>query len=264
MSKHKNKNVSNRVVTGTVVAAALLLMSGSFAVASGAIDGSGNMLGAVFTSFMGNSTISISKAANSPKGSIVRNENQTLATFNVSVKNVKHWATLQQLNVEVPITGATPSALAVADFNAQYSYCLPAGKTYGYGFKGGSCGSIKLTPASVQRVNNVYKLVFYMTIPVYPEQGNGTLMVMGTPLYVGAAAKDVALTVRVASGVARGENCKNITYGIKAKYGYTKCTSVAAVIAVGSARGNTLLVERPYGYVKPAVRPTTFPPETKQ
>lgn len=251
MSKRLQRNVSKRLVTGTVVAAAFLLMGGSFALASGAIDTSSSMLGAVLTSFTGGSTITISKASNTPSGPVVRNTNQTLATFNVSVRNAKSWATLQKLNVEVPITGSTAARLFVSDFSAHYSYCLPAGKTYGYGFKGGSCGSVKLTPASVQRENNTYKLVFYMTIPVYPEQGNGTLLVMGTPAYAGAVANNSALTVRVASGTGRGEQCRNITYGLKARYGYTKCAPVAAVIAVGSARGNTLSVERAYGYTKP-------------
>lgn len=249
MAKRNQKKVSKQLVSGTVVVAAFILMGTSFALASGSIAGSDSLLGAALSAVTSKPSVTITKAANSLTGGTSSGKNEKLAAFNITVKNVKWWATVQQVVVNIPITS---SALVVSDFSATYSYCIPKGTSYGYGFAGGSCSTKYLKPSIVERNGNTYKLVFGVELPVFPEQGTGTFVISGTPKYTSIPVRDTSLSVNISSGLARGDSCKNITYGInKSRYGYTKCSAVNASVITTYARGNSITVKRPYGYTSP-------------
>ena len=254
MSKRRQKNISSKWVTGSVVAAAVLLMGSSFAVASGAADGSGSMLAAALTSFSssGKTVITVSAQPGGVNKRIYPNkEEQYIGAFSTTVTGVKSWATLNQIVVEIPITGVGASDLLLSDIKADFKSCIPAGKTYGYGFKSrGECASYKFTTSSVVRNGNTYNVVFLNHAPLYPEQDVGGITVTATASYSSTVRSFATLSTKITQAYARGEVCKKVAYGYKNKYSYTKCEGGPAQVNLGAARGPSIIVDLPYGYPK--------------
>ncbi|MES2014371.1 MAG: hypothetical protein V4437_00965 [Patescibacteria group bacterium] len=254
---------SVKVVVSLV--AAVIIAGGAFFLASGAAVASPNnaVANVISAIFSGKPTITISHASVSPSGTLVVDKEQTLAVFDVRANNVKWQATLNSLTMSVQLSGAQASYLGVNDYTLTYHYCTNAGTTYGYGYKGGSCGTMSgLKPSSMTRSGDTYTLVFQKEIPIYLAQSGGTLTLSAVPTYVRAGMKVVQVRAYITSGTGIGDQCKTIRYGFNNKYGYSKCGNQEAVVNVSGAKGGILTVMRPPGYgypTKPVVVPPTPP-----
>lgn len=260
MTAMNKKGNSMKVFLSLLVAG--VITGGSFFAVSGvAVADSNALVANVLSSFSGRPTVIIARSAKSPTGSLVNDASQTLAVFDVKATNVKWQATLNSFTVSVPISGRQASALEVTDFALHYDYCVKEGVTYGYGYKGGSCGKMSfLEPTSVSFINgDTYVLVFKKDLPIYLKQTTGTITIVGKPSYTRAGMQAAQLRASVASGSAVGDQCKTIRYGYKNKYGYSKCGNQSATVNVGSAKGNSLTVKRPPGYGYPPTPPVTPP-----
>lgn len=257
MTAMNKKRNSTKVFLSLLVAA--VITGASFFVASGMALADSNVLVAnVLSAFSGKPTIIISRSSQSPTGTLVNDVPQVLAVFDVKATNVKWQATLDSFTVSIPLSGRQASALSVTDFVLHYAYCIDAGVTYGYGYKGGSCGLIQnLEPVSVARNGDTYTLVFKKELPVYLTQTTGTITIAGKPSYTRAGMQAVQLKASIVSGSGVGDQCKTIRYGYKNKYGYSKCGNQSATVNVGSAKGNPLTVKRPPGYGYPVTPPVT-------
>lgn len=255
-----SKIPSRNVTVAFLLVAGLIVGGGSFAMASGDIAMSPtSLLAAVYSSLSGKPIVYLTKSTSSPSGTVTTGGNRTLAVFDVSAKNVTLEANLKSISVEIPRTGTAASNLTLSNIYATYSYCIPSGVTYGYGYKGGNCSSVKTTQASsvvATAAGTTYKLQFLLNAPVYPQQNRGVLTVYALPSYsVGGTATDIAsIRVGITSGQVSGDQCasyKSIPAGNHSaeylkNYGYSKCVSVAGSVTAVSA--NTLQVQRSYGY----------------
>lgn len=244
-------------------AAALILVLGSFSIASGdVLSSSSSMLAAAVAAISGKPTLIISRSSDSPSGTIPTTAVgvQTLAVFNVAAKNVTHWATLQNISGQVVVTAPLSSWLGVNTITLEYRYCIPAGKTYGYGWQGGNCAVVSipatLAEATRNKVTGLYTFNFNSSIPVYPQASPSTLVVKGVPMYaytgsaVRSGSADGKFQVQLVNISATGDQCTTVKVAAKGTakaYGYSKCiTSNAEVNIVNN--GNTLTASRPYGY----------------
>ncbi|MES2134871.1 MAG: hypothetical protein V4449_01345 [Patescibacteria group bacterium] len=260
-SKNKNGQTAKMVFS---LLAAVVITGGAFFVASGTVLADSNSLvAAVLSAFSGKPVITITRASTSPSGTLALDQRQTLAVFDVKATNVKWQANLDSFTVSIPISGAG-SALAINDFAFSYTYCTTSGVAYGYGYQGGACGTMSsLEPSSVTRNGNTYTLVFVKSIPVYLKQSSGMITITGTPTYVTAGMKAAQIRVAVTAGTGIGDQCKAIQSSDKKKNGYLQCSNQSALVNVGSAKGNTLVVTRPpgYGYPTTPVQATTTIPK---
>ncbi len=232
---------------------ALLLIGFSFAFASGSLPDLTLTLASAASSITGKPTVLVGRSGGSPSGIIKGNESQSLANFDVSVKNVTFWATMGSISVQANLTQGANAPVALKDFYMKYSYCIPAGKSYGYGWKSGGCTSTILQPSSVVKNDQGYEVSFYgPNTRIYPQQSYGALSVVATPVYAytGASKKSPAtnakIQVSLTQASATGDQCKKFSrsYG----YGYGGCTSSGANVNIQAGRGYTLTVQRPYGY----------------
>ena len=247
-----------------VFIAGIALVAGAFLFASGSLtDGSNSLLAAVFGVFSNQPSVTFSRSETSPSGIIPSGVDQNLASFNVTVRNVKWQANLQTVVVSIPVTGTSAANTLLTNIRAHYKYCIPQGTTYGYGYKGGSCGTINLEPKSSVREGNTYKLTFMGSIPVYPNQSYGAFIVSGKPGYTSKyiiGTQQVRVEVASVSGI--GDQCRVIRYGYKNRsFAYTKCGNTPLNTGFSRAVGNTLSLKNPYGYKKPIIEPPVVNPQ---
>ena len=235
--------------------AAVVLVGGSFALASGSIiESSNSLFASVSASISGKPIVFIGRDGASPKGNIPMGKNSALAIYDISARNVTHWATLKYVSIRTIITSAPDAPLSLSDITMSYNYCIPTGATYGYGYKSGGCGTIKVVPSSVTKTGNDYVVNFNGTIPVYPQQSYGAFTIYATPMYAYTATAKRAqvanarLQVRVVSAIASGDQCKWTSNPSTHAYGYTGCIAQDAIINIQAGFGNLLTVVRPYGY----------------
>ncbi len=249
MKSLRPKNSKRYLTLASIVAGAGLLAGGSFALASGQFVGApGSFLAAVFSAMSSKPAIVISNSAVSPRGSITTGGVRTIAVFEMSSKNVTHWATLRVLPINITTMGKTASSLKLSKFDLSYKYCIPAGVKYGYGYMGGNCGTISIPVNVVSSGGNTYTLALNSPVPVYP-QATGQLVLRAYVAYgVGGSAGDSAnLRVNIPTGAARGDQCRAYTYSSKTRsYGYSQCLPLQA--HVYGASSNTISVQRSYGY----------------
>lgn len=232
---------------------ALLLMGFSFAFASGSLPDLTLTLASAASSITGKPTVLIGRSGGSPSGTIKGNESQSLANFDISVKNVTFWATMRTITVQTNVTQGVNAPVTLKDFYMKYSYCIPAGKSYGYGWKSGGCASMILQPSSVVKNEQGYEVSFYgPNMRIYPQQSYGALSVVATPVYpyTGASKKTTSTNAKIqvllTQASATGDQCKKASrsYG----YGYGGCSSSSANVNIQAGKGYTLTVQRPYGY----------------
>ncbi len=264
----KKKTVTPRKASASrpigVFIAGIALVAGAFLFASGSVlDGSNSLLAAVFSVFSGQPSVTFSRSDTSPSGIIPSGVDQNLASFNVNVRNVQWQANIQSVIVSVPVTGTSAKNTLITNLRAHYKYCIPQGTTYGYGYKGGSCGTINLEPKSSVREGNTYKLTFMGAIPVFPNQSYGAFIVSGKPGYASKfiiGNQQVRVDVASISGV--GDQCQVIRYGYKNKnFAYKKCRNIPLNTGFSRASGNTLTIKNPYGYLKPIIEPPVVNPQ---
>ncbi len=236
------------------VLAAVALIGGSFYFSSGnGFTGASSLLAAVVSTISGKPTITIAKSGDSPRGTISTGKEAVLAIYDISAKNITNWATLHSVSMQAVISSNETSLFDLSNVSMKYSYCISQSKTYGYGYKSKGCATTTIAPTSITKNGSNYVINFGKDIIIYPEQYSGTLSIVGTPKYkyTGTATKSSANNVKLhvalkaVSGV--GDKC-SYGYISKGKYGYSKCYSSSAVINVQSGNGNTLTIDRPYGY----------------
>ncbi len=259
---------------GALVIGALVLVGGAFATASGEVSGlPGSLFASAAATFSGKPTLIIKRDAQSSKGTLQMGKYQLLAQYKVVAKNVTHWATIQQISGQVVITAPSSSRLTISSPTITYYYCIPSGKTYGYGWTGtGNCQSIKLTlsatPTYFNPVTNVYAYNFSGHVPVYPQASPSWLQVSAVPsyAYTGSVkktdAKDGKIQIQLLGVYATGDQCKTIHYGYKNKYGYSRCTNYSAIVNIVN-NGRILTILRPYGYGYKGMHAPIQPPTTK-
>jgi hypothetical protein len=252
MKKSKSGSFSGRKVGFAL--AAVALVAGSFYFTSGnGFTGANSLLAAVVSTISGKPTIIIGRSSESPKGAISHGRQTLLAVYDVSAKNVTNWATMRGLSVQAVISSNTVSPIELSNISMKYSYCISSGQVYGYGWKSKGCATTTIAPSAITRNGPNYIVTFGKDIVIYPEQHGGSISIFGTPKYqyTGTATKsssgDAKLQVVLSQVSGVGDKC---TYGYisKGKYGYTKCYSSSAVINIRAGKGNTLTVNRPYGY----------------
>lgn len=245
----KQKNTRRSSKTPVLILAGLVLAGGSFYIASGSIANGANSVAAAFLGIFGSSpVITISTTSTSPSGIISPGVNQNLAAFDVSVSNVRWQGSVTNVTTSIAITGQAASNVTMQNIAAHYTYCIPSGVTYGYGYKGGSCGAILMQPVSNVRNGNVFTIVFSGTLPVYPQQSYGALIVSAQPSYTSAYTVGTPqIAVNVTSANAIGDQC-NSPAGARAKI---SCGNTSATVMLFGARGNLLTLKNPYGYQPP-------------
>jgi hypothetical protein len=241
---------------GIVVAAGIFMLSAnivsfnpdsSVAAALMSVFGNGN-----------NGKVTLTRNVNSPSGSVIPNRSQVLAVYDVNAQNVTQKSTIDQLSLDVPIIGS-PDA-AIQNFMLNYSYCLPKGNIYGYGYRFGYsgllCRSVAVAPTSVTRGTLGYKVQFSQTnLPVTPGQTSAVLTVIAYPYYSSSHASLVAARIQAIITQTSGStsSCKVIHYGYKNKYGYSKCSPMNWN-QPSNVSGNILTLSLNYGYgYKPVV-----------
>ncbi|OGZ57201.1 MAG: hypothetical protein A3G60_01690 [Candidatus Ryanbacteria bacterium RIFCSPLOWO2_12_FULL_47_9c] len=241
----KNKSLKK----SALILAALVLIGGSFTVASASFTGSpGSLLAGVFSIFDSSPLIKMSRNVNSPSGSVISGKTQVIGTFDVQTQNVTNFATLRTLTAQFALSGKGAKEFNLEDFTLSYRYCIPPGISYGYGYRGGSCGTIKMPVTSAERKSNLYTVTSRQALPVYPVQSSGVLTMSAKPVYTGQEKSESGKSwLRVSvKGEGSGDKCNKIYYGYNNRYGYTKC--IAEKARVTSAKGNWLTMTRPYGY----------------
>ena len=265
----KRRNIGftrKHVKLGVGVATAVVLVGGSFAVASGASLGNpASYLAAVVTTISGKPVITITKNPQSPSGSITTGGERVVAMYDISVKRVSHFANVNSITIDVPVTGAAAAHLNLKNFSATYRYCIPSGVTYGYGYKGGLCGNIPMEISSPIREGNTYKLVVraatpiptpiptatptpisysYLKFPLYPEQSSGVLTIKAVPQYASGLSSSVAsIRTAVKSISASADQCKIDT----ATNTKVNCVSMVPGVILGKSTV-VLTIQRSYGY----------------
>ncbi len=239
--------------------AAVVLVGGSFSIASGLVSLNANALYAnVLSAITGRPMLILSRDISSPTGAIRMGTQSQLAIYDVRATNVTHWATVNSVPLRVALSQSYKSPMSLSSISMQYTYCIPVGQTYGYGFRSNGCASMTLMPSYVSMNGNTYYATFSMGIPVYPQQTTGTLAISATPAYAYTAqatntqSGNGSLEVTVSGINASGDQC-SWTYGFIPQiqnygYGYTGCVSSPAISNVISASGNWLTVVRAYGY----------------
>jgi hypothetical protein len=232
---------------------AMVLVGGSFALAAGTGFDSGSLVASVMAAFSGQPTILVTPSLTSPSGGIVSAVNQNLATFNVVGKNIVKQGSVQTITLHIPVTGPNPSSsFVIGNMSAHYTYCIPQGSTYGYGYTSAGCATSYLRLASSSPVDSMgaYTVTFAADgkMPVYPQQTYAALIISGTPAFVARGKSDADFRIEVAGGTALADLC-SIAKG---------CNHPSATVT--SAMGRSLHVKRPYGYgylrPKPAPSPT--------
>ena len=249
----KRRNIGftrKHVKLGVGVVAAVVLIGGSFAVASGASLGNpASYLAAVVTTISGKPVITITKNPQSPSDSITTGGERVIAMYDISVKRVSHFANVNFITIDVPITGTAAAHLNLKNFSATYRYCIPSGVTYGYGYKGGLCGNIPMEISSPIREGNIYKLLVKAATPIpkfplYPEQSSGILTIKAVPQYASGLSSSVAsIRTAVKSISASADQCKIDT----ATNTKVNCVSMVPGVILGKSTV-VLTVQRSYGY----------------
>jgi hypothetical protein len=240
-------------VLATIVAG--VLVGGSFALASGSLMQNGSsLLASVAVAITGRPTVMIGRDGSSPSGNIQMGSLDTLAIYDISARNVTHWATVNYIPIQITIRAAPYSPLTLSNIKINYSYCIPPGTLYGYGYRSSGCATISLLPNSVNQNGSTYTANLIAGIPIYPEESSGTLTVYATPsyAYTGTATHpqsgNANLQVTITTVNASGDQCDWAWIPSNGNYGYTNCVASSAIINIWSAQGNTLTVMRPYGY----------------
>jgi hypothetical protein len=235
--------------------AALAVFGGTFALASGSIiEGGNSFLAAAIASISGSPTVIIGRDAGSPSGTIYSGYTSELARFDVTAKNITHWASVNSVYGKATITLKAPSPMYLANVSAQYYYCIPPDKTYGYGWKGGGCASTPLSAYVDRDSSGNYTLSFALP-HIYPQASPSYISIYGLPQYqyTGSysanGAGNAKVQVSITSASATGDKCQTITYGLQgASYSYQgKCVASGATVNITSP-GNTLTIQRQYGY----------------
>lgn len=252
-------------------ALAMVLVVGSFTIASGSIIETGNsLIQSAAAALTGRPMIIIKRDDNAPAASTIQmGSSNALAMFDISVVNATHWATLRSLPMTIQITGAANSPLSLKDISMQYQYCIPSGALYGYGYRSNGCGHVTITPTAVSKSGNMYIVTFNTGLYIYPQQTSGIFTVFATPMYgyTGSVLRsnsgNASLQVRILSANAAADQCQWTYSGSSHSYGYTGCVSSNAIINIQSGAGALLTVKRPYGYGY-AGRSTTVPPGGRQ
>ncbi|MBI3572272.1 hypothetical protein HY091_01925 [Candidatus Kaiserbacteria bacterium] len=237
---------------GTLFIIGLILAAGSFLLASGTTSAGGNsLLASIFFPFFSSSTVTISRDASSPWGTLANDSHQTLAVFSVRATGVTHGATVSGVRAKINVSGTTYTHLSVGAFSASYRYCTTAGTIYGYGYPGGLCGIIWLPAFLARESDGVYTVSLDGSFPVYPNQQSGQLTILGTPHYTQAPSARGSVRATIESANATGDQCHTIHYGYKDRYGYSECAPATVSVGTWWASGNTLPVSIPYGYAYP-------------
>lgn len=234
---------------------ALVLVGGAFAFASGPILDEGNsLLASAAAAITGRPTILIGRDGASPAGNIPMGNNDTLAIFDIAVKRVTHWATVRYVSVYATISAEPSSPLSLSNIALTYQYCIPKGVTYGYGYTGGGCNSMRISPSSVSKEGSNYVLGFSGAIPIYPQQIYGAFSISAVPTYAytgrtqHANVGNARLQVKITGATASGDQCKWTWNSASYGYGYTGCVAYNAIVNFQAPYGNRLTVIRPYGY----------------
>jgi hypothetical protein len=151
-----------------LVAVAVVIVGGSFYMASGSLTNPGSLLASALSAITGKPTVFIGKDGGSPAGSVKAGTDQILAIFDISSKNTTNWVTLHSEGFKITITSSTASPITVVGLVVSYKYCVSANATYGYGWKGGNCSGAKvLAPASVVKDGDGYSATYYSDTPIY-------------------------------------------------------------------------------------------------
>jgi|GEM_PF-1988730 hypothetical protein len=255
--KGSRRKSTKSKVTSYVIAtiAAGVLVGGSFALASGSLIQSGNsLLASVAVAITGKPTVMIGRDASSPSGNIQMGSYDALAIFDISARNVTHWATVNYVPIQIAIRAAPSSPLTLSNIRITYNYCIPPGTLYGYGYRSSGCANVQLFPNSVTQNGSTYMLTLPGGIPIYPEESSGTFTVYATPSYAftGNATRpqsgNANLQVTITTVSASGDQCQWTWIPSSASYGYANCVAAGAIINIWSGQGNVLTVIRPYGY----------------
>ena len=233
--------------------AAILVAGGTFYVASAADFGDPvSLMGAAIAAFTGQPTVTIQIDPTTTEGTIPMNATAELARFNVDTRNVTHWATVG-VSGQVAVTTSSPAPLRLSNFVMQYSYCIPVGKTYGYGYKGGNCASVPLNVTVSQSNATTYVLNFSLP-PIYPEASESYFTVTATPTYAYTGsfsykgAKDGKVQATIENVYATGDQCSIVRYGYKNKYSYQgHCAAKTATVRI-AGKGSMLTVVRTPGF----------------
>jgi hypothetical protein len=238
-----------------VALAGLVLFGGTFAFASGAIVDSGSSLFAsAVAAFSGRPVIVISRDSYSASGNALMGYFTNLATFDISAKNVTHWATVNYVSTQVTISSTSAAPLTLSNVTMVYEYCIPPGESYGYGWRSNGCASIKVNPSSLTKFGNGYTANFTGSIPVYPQQSYGAFTISAIPTYAytgsakNAAAINAKLVVSLRAVSAVGDQCQWAYNGLSRSYGYTNCAYPKAIIDIQTRNGNSRTIVRSYGY----------------
>ena len=226
------------------------VIGGAFVFASGEmIFSSDSLFAAVFNSLSSKPAIVVSKSGQSPSASIKTGAVVPLAVFDVATKNVTFWTTLRSSTYKVEISGSAASTLKLSDFKIVYRYCMPSSPTYGYGYRGGNCGTKELSVNNVQHNGNTYTIFANGDTRLYPGAVNGQVTVSAKAQYTlgGTASSMAQVRVSMVSASASGDQCKAYSLSKYPKtYGYSGCVPLAA--SMNSASANTISVQRSYGY----------------
>jgi hypothetical protein len=235
--------------------AAVTLLAVSFAFASGSLLINGrSLLASIGAVISGNPTVMIIRDGSSPAGNISAGDPDVLAAYDISARNVTHWATINYVPLQIAIQTAAYSPLALSNIRVNYSYCIPPGTTYGYGYISSGCANIQLAPFSITMSGSTYIVDLGSGIPIYPQESSGTLTVYATPTYqyTGTArhyqSGNGTLQVIITPVSASGDQCQWAWIPGSGSYGYTDCIALTATTDILAGQGNTLTVIRPYGY----------------
>src|SRR3989344_5157960 len=248
---------------GALALAALVVASGSFALAGGQIAFQpGSFLAAVFGVLANKPQIVITKNLTSTSGTIPAMKDSPVATFDVKPFNVSYWATLRSLDIAVAINDASAkSPLTISDLFITYTYCVPQGKTYGYYFqdavKYGVCatytsapgtGAHKISILSADKTAEGYLLRVGFKQEIYPQQLPGILTIYARPAYKPTADGSIVPSTYVSSlrasiigGSGGGDQCKKYTATIP--YAYAQCYPRLTFVSV-PVYGNVVSVAR--------------------
>jgi hypothetical protein len=255
-TRRGGRNAGSQWLSKPVIAgvAAVLLVGGSFALASGSVvDTGSSLLAAVTTAISGRPTVLIGVSGTSPSGTIRMLSNSVIAVYDIASKNATHGAAVKYVSLQTTISQQV-ARLSFGNVVMRYDYCIPRGSKYGYGYVSRGCGSMTLYPSSVQQVGNDYVISFNSTIPVYPQQTKGTLTLSATPRYtytgtaVNKNATNATFRVKLTGSGASGDLCRWGYNPILRAYGYVGCVSYPAIINIYAPYSNQLTVQRAYGY----------------
>lgn len=236
-----------------LVFAGIVLVGTSFMFASSDFAFSAkSLLATVIESFSSDSTITISRNANSPEGVIRPGGMQALAVFDVKPRFIKQIAYIQQMTIAIKTETQDANAnwkLGLSQFVLDYRYCLSKGDVYGYGYSyddsGLFCRNIAVTPSSVGFEDETYYAVFAQTLPVYPNQVSGELAISANPQYRAPDQSGREIT-ELRAGITDGTSAyTNICTRVEETW---NCQTLYPRVNTDLAYGNELKIAPHYGY----------------